>query len=133
MKMKSLNTAKRKVKMYLRAFELEYGGRPGQRRLELIRDAEHTLDCGTALDAILALTERGSTEEKRNRYRKEYDFMKYLEPTVSKIAEDKKLSPEEERIESKYGFYDLIEKALTAAAEVRREYRKELERESNKK
>jgi putative N-acetylmannosamine-6-phosphate epimerase len=125
MKMKSLNTAKRKVKMYLRAFELEYGGRPGQRKLEQIRDAEHTLDCGTALDAIVALTERGSTEEKRNRYKKEYDFMKSLEPTISKIAEDKKLSPEEEQIESKYGFYDLIEKALAAAVEARREMRKE--------
>jgi hypothetical protein len=129
MKMKSLNTAKRRVKMYLRAFELEYGGRPGQRKLEQIRDAESTLDAGTALDAIVALTERGSTEEKRNRYKKEYDFMKYLEPTVSKIAEDKKLSSEEEQIESKYGFYDLIEKALTAAVEFRREMRKE----SNKK
>ena len=127
--MKSLNTAKRKVKMYLRAFELEYSGRPGQRKLEQIRDAEHTLDCGTALDAIVALTERGSTEEKRNRYKKEYDFMKYLEPTVSKIAEDKPLDDSEKAIESKYGFYALIEKALTAAAEARREMRKE----SNKK
>jgi hypothetical protein len=129
MKMKSLNEAKRRNKMYLRAFELEYGGRPGQRKLEQIRDAEHTLDCGTALDAIVALTERGSTEEKRNRYKKEYDFMKSIESTVTKIAEDKLLDDIEKAIESKYGFYDLIEKALTAAAEARREMRKE----SNKK
>ncbi|MCT4663716.1 MAG: hypothetical protein N4A45_00615 [Flavobacteriales bacterium] len=51
--------------------------------------------------------------------------MKSLEPTISKISEDKKLSPEEEQIESKYGFYDLIEKALAAAVEARREMRKE--------
>jgi hypothetical protein len=31
--MKSLNTAKRRNKMYLRAFELEYGRRQGKRKL----------------------------------------------------------------------------------------------------
>jgi hypothetical protein len=129
MKMKSLNEAKRRVKMYLRAFEVEYGGKPGQRKLEQIRDAESTLDAGTALDAIVVLTERGTTEEKRNRYKAEYDFMKSIESTVTKIAADKPLNDNEKDIESKYGFYDLIEKALAAAVEVRREYR----REANKK
>jgi hypothetical protein len=129
MKMESLNEAKRRVKMYLRAFEVEYGGKPGQRKLEQIRDAESTLDAGTALDAIVVLTERGTTEEKRNRYKAEYDFMKSIESTITKIAADKPLNDNEKDIESKYGFYDLIEKALAAAVEVRREYR----REANKK